>query len=78
MKNIIGGTNFLTGKMFSLGKFVGLLSPDGYNMGKDQATFEKLTQANVDPSEQLYNNKIKGPVNRINTTKARDAGITFD
>mgnify|MGYP003467873713 FL=1 len=35
MKNIIGGTNLLTGKMFSLGKFVGLLSPGGYNMGKD-------------------------------------------
>lgn len=75
---IIGGTNFLTGKMFSLGKFVGLLDPHGYNMGKDQKTFDKITQANVDPSEQLYSNKIKGPVNRIDTTKARDAGIKFD
>ena len=78
MKNIIGGANLLTGKMFSLGKFVGLLSPGGYNMGKDQNTFDILTKANVDPSEELYSNKIKGPVNRINTTKARDAGITFD
>jgi len=32
----------------------------------------------VDPSEQIYANKIKGPVNRIETTKARDAGIVFD
>ena len=74
----IGATNFLTGKMFSLGKFVGLLSPNGYNMMGDQETFDKITQANVDPSEQLYSNKIKGPVNRIDKTKARDAGIKFD
>mgnify|MGYP004567337923 FL=1 len=35
MKQVIGGANMLTGKMFSLGKFVGLLSPNGYNMKKD-------------------------------------------
>lgn len=77
-QQLIGGANFVTGKMFSFGKFVGLLSPDGYNINKDQAYFDKVSQANVDPSEQLYNNKILGPVNRIDTTKARDAGITFD
>ena len=76
--NLIGGANFVTGKMLSFGKFVGLLSPDGYNINKDQAYFDKISQANVDPSEQLYSNKILGPVNRIDTTKARDAGITFD
>ena len=78
MKNIIGDANFVTGKMFSFGKFVGLLSPDGYNINKDQAYFDKVSEANVDPTEQLYSNKILGPVNRIDTTKARDAGITFD
>lgn len=78
MQQVIGGANMLTGKMFSLGKFVGLLSPNGYNIGKDQAVFDKISQANVDPSEQIYANKIKGPVNRIETTKARDAGIVFD
>ena len=78
MKNLIGDANFVTGKMFSFGKFVGLLSPDGYNINKDQAYFDKVSEANVDPTEQLYSNKILGPVNRIDTTKARDAGITFD
>ena len=42
MKNIIGDANFVTGKMFSFGKFVGLLSPDGYNINKDQAYFDKI------------------------------------
>ena len=32
--------------------------PGGYNMGKDQKTFDKLSLANVDPSEQLYSNKF--------------------
>ena len=77
-KTLIGGANFVTGKIFSFGKFVGLLSPDGYNINKDQAYLDKVSQANVDPMEQLYSNKILGPVNRIDTTKARDAGITFD
>jgi len=78
MQNIIGKTNFITGKYFSYAKFVGLLSPGGYNIEKDQDYFEKMTQANIDPSEQLYENKIKGPVNRVDSTKARDAGITYD
>lgn len=78
MRNIIGKTNLITGKYFSFGKFVGLLSPGGYNQKQDQDYFEKMTQANVDPSEQLYENKIKGPVNRVDSTKARDAGITYD
>lgn len=78
MQSIIGKTNFITGKYFSFGKFVGLLSPGGYNQSQDQDYFEKMTQANIDPSEQLYANKIKGPVNRVDATKARDAGITYD
>ena len=78
MQSIIGKTNFITGKYFSYAKFVGLLSPGGYNIERDQDYFEKMTQANIDPSEQLYENKIKGPVNRVDSTKARDAGITYD
>ncbi len=78
MQSIIGKANLLTGKMFSFGKFVGLLSPDGYNINKDQGYFDKVSQANIDPTEQLYSNKIIGPVNRIQSTKARDAGIVFD
>lgn len=78
VSKIFSGGNMLTQKMFSFGKFVGLLSPDGYNMNNDQATFDKLSQANIDPYEQLYSNKILGPVNRIQSTKARKDGIKFD
>jgi hypothetical protein len=51
MQSIIGKANLLTGKMFSFGKFVGLLSPDGYNINKDQGYFDKVSQANIDPTE---------------------------
>lgn len=78
VKNIFSGANLLTGKILSFGKFLGLLSPGGYNIGRDQEVFDKLSQANVDPYEQLYSNKIQGPVNRVQSTKARDAGIVFD
>lgn len=78
MQSIIGKTNFITGKYFSYGKFVGLLSPGGYNIEKDQDYFDKMSQANIDPSDQLYANKIKGPVNRVDSTKARAEGITYD
>lgn len=78
LKNIMGSANWVTGKMFSFGKFMGLLDKDGYNINQDQATFEKVDQANIDPQDQLYSNRIMGPVNRIDTTKARDAGIVFE
>lgn len=78
MQNIIGKTNFITGKYFSYGKFVGLLSPGGYNIEKDQDYFDQMSQANIDPTDQLYANKIKGPVNRVDSTKARAEGITYD
>lgn len=78
MQGIIGNTNWVTGKYFSYGKFVGLLSPGGYNKEKDKDYFEQMSQANIDPTEQLYENKIKGPVNRVDSTKARAEGITYD
>jgi hypothetical protein len=40
MQGIIGNTNWVTGKYFSYGKFVGLLSPGGYNKEKDKDYFE--------------------------------------
>ena len=77
-KALFNNANLLTGKILSFGKFAGLLSPDGYNINKDQQVFDMLTQKNVDPYDQLYHNKILGPVNRVTTTRARDAGIVFD
>ena len=73
-----GGANWITGKMFSFGKFMGLLDKDGYDIKQDQAVFEKLDPTQMDPQNQLYSNRILGPVNRIDSTKARDAGIVFD
>lgn len=78
LKGVFSGANWITGKMFSFGKFCGLLDPDGYNIKQDQKVFDKVDPTNIDPMDQLYSNRIKGPVNRIDTTKARDAGIIFD
>jgi hypothetical protein len=43
VKNIFSGANLLTGKILSFGKFLGLLSPGGYNIGRDQEVFDKLS-----------------------------------
>lgn len=74
--NFLGAMGGLTGQYLSFGKFVGLLSPNGYD-GHNQAAWEHLTSANMDPTESLYSNKIVGPVNRIQSVQARDAGIEF-
>lgn len=78
LKSVFSKSNWVTGKMFSFGKFCGLLDPDGYNINKDQKVFDKVDPTNIDPMDQLYSNRIKGPVNRIDKTKARDAGIVFE
>ena len=77
-KSILGAANMLTSKLISFGKFVGLLSPGGYNLNQDQAVVDKMNAASVDPTQNQYNNKIIGPVNRVQSTKARDGGIVFD
>ena len=80
LSNIINSslqkTGFLTGQYFSFAKFTGMLSPDGYS-GHSQAAFDKLTAANVDPTESLFMNRIIGPVNRIQSVQKRKAGIEF-
>ena len=78
IQNILSKSGFWSGKYLSYGKFSGLLDPDGYNIGKEQGAFEVLNAGLRDPSDQLYANKIQGPVNRIDSTMAREAGITFD
>ena len=76
INNFLTKSGGLTGQYFSFAKFVGLLSPDGYS-GHSQAAFDRLTQANVDPTDQIYSNRIYGPVNRITTVKKREPGIEF-
>jgi len=68
---LLNKTGGLTGMYFSFGKFTGLLRGDGYN-GHSQDAYMRLTQANVDPTDQIYSNRIYGPVNRVMETKARD------
>lgn len=73
----LGKSGGLTGQYLSFGKFLGLLDPDGYK-GHSQKAWNNLSQKYMDPSESLYENKIKGPVNRVQSVKARDAGIEFN
>lgn len=78
ISSLFSKANWVTGKMFSFGKFVGLLDKDGYDIKQDQSVFDHTKNTMIDPQDQLYSNRIQGPVNRIDSTKARDAGIIFD
>jgi len=64
----------LSAKITSLGKFN--LALNG-KIGTSQDAFEKMAGANVDPFDATFRNRIKGPVNRIDSVKKRDAGIKF-
>jgi hypothetical protein len=75
--NIVSAGNTLTGKILSFGKFALGLKKGSYGM--DQATFKNLSTANMDPySDSTFQNRIKGPLDRIDTVKRRSEGITFD
>ena len=76
INNFLGKTGGIASSYFSFAKFTGLLQSDGYQ-GHSDAAFQKLSQANVDPMDSVYANKIIGPVNRVQSVKARDAGIEF-
>lgn len=73
----LGKAGGLTGQYFSFAKFTGMLSPDGFT-GHGQQAFDRLTSANVDPTESLFMNRIIGPVNRIQSVQKRKAGIEFN
>lgn len=76
VQKLLGRSGSLTGQYFSFAKFTGLLQPQGYT-GHNQLAFEKLTSANVDPTDQIYSNRIYGPVNRVTSVKKREPGIEF-
>jgi hypothetical protein len=74
---IVKAGNTLTGKILSFGKFALGLKANSYGM--DQATFKNLSSANKDPyADQTFQNRIKGPLDRIDTVKRRKEGITFE
>lgn len=75
--SIVQSGNTLTGKILSFGKFALGLKQDSF--GISQGAFDQLSKMNVDPYENgTYQNRIKGPLDRIDTVKRRDAGITFE
>lgn len=72
--DILESGSWLTGKITSFGKFD--LAMNG-SIGIDQSAYDKLSDANVDPYNNTLENRIQGPVNRIDSVKRRDAGIEF-
>lgn len=66
--------SMLSAKITSLGKFN--LALNG-KIESSQDAFDKRAGANVDPFDATFRNRIKGPVNRIDSVKKRDAGIKF-
>lgn len=75
INSLLESGSWLTAKVTSFGKFD--LAMNG-SIGMDQAAFDKISGANTDPYEQTLENRIKGPVNRIDAIKKRDAGIEFN
>ena len=66
--------SMLSAKITSLGKFN--LALNG-KIGTSQDAFDRIAGVNVDPFDATFRNRIKGPVNRIDSVKKRDAGIKF-
>ena len=68
----------LTAKTLSLTKFTGMMN-GSINTGMSQGAFDNLSKANKDPyADDTFENRIIGPMNRINTVKRRDEKITFE
>lgn len=77
LARVVQTGNTLTGKILSFGKFALGLKQDSYGMS--QGAFNNLSSMLVDPYENgTYQNRIKGPLDRIDSVKRRDAGIIFE
>lgn len=76
VNSLMEGGSMLSGRITSFGKF--LLGVKGTILPIDQQSFEKLASANLDPYDAQFQNRIKGPVNRIDKVKKREAGIQFE
>lgn len=74
---MLKNASLLSSKIMSFGKFG--MSING-SFGQSEAVMMKTYNAQEDPygSGNLFANRIQGPINRIQTTKARDAGIEFE
>ena len=67
----------LTGRIFSFGKMASIING---KVSLDEEAIQKLNGAMNDPygSGEPFENRIKGPVNRIDSVKKRKPGITFE
>lgn len=68
------GASIISAKVASFGKFA--LAATG-DIGISQDAYDKLMGANVDPYDSTFKNRVKGPINRIDTVKKREPGIEF-
>ena len=68
------GSN-ITNKILSFGKMATAING---NVTLSEGAQYRLMDANINPYEQLYSNRIQGPLNRINSVKRRTEGIIFD
>lgn len=71
---MLRGANIVTGSIFSFGKFA--LALNG-RVGMEDQVLSNYLSANGDPYQQIYQNRIQGPLNRIDTVKKRSPGIVF-
>ena len=74
LTNAMQGTSFITSKIVSFAK---LNMAMNNSVGMSQKAYEHLRGANVDPYSATYRNRVKGPINRIDSVKKRAAGIEF-
>ena len=74
----LGLGNTFTSKFLSFTKMTGLMT-GSINVGLSQGAFDNLSKANKDPyADDTFENRIQGPINRIQTVKRRTEGITFE
>lgn len=74
IENAMQGASQISAKIASYGKFDLALNGD---IGRSQDAYEKLMGANVDPYDSTFQNRILGPINRIDKVKKRKEGIVF-
>lgn len=74
ISSLITGVNIVTGSILSAGKFA--LALNG-KVGMEDDVLQKQLAAQNDPYSEIYQNRIQGPLNRIDKVKKRTPGIVF-
>lgn len=75
ISSLLSGASMLSGKIVSYGKFA--LATNG-TIPLDNEAITKQYAAQVDPyNDSIFQNRVQGPLNRIDTIKKRAPGIEF-